>query len=157
MGVISVFLLGSRILRKTINKFFKNFFFQIRKKNILKWHIRNILNVGRCLTVNKKNFYPTLMQMTMQYLQCCKTFKNRKISSKKTVLESKFPAISLLNIFAFGKCTYILKKEMPLHHPILKTKFRCFFEKSSFLRGEVSLIWSFIIYGLDKNFTITAI
>ncbi len=75
------------------------------------------------------------MQMTMQYLQYCKTLKNRKISSKKTVVESKFPAISLLNMFVFGKFTYILKKEMPLHLPILKTKFRCFFEKSSFLRG----------------------
>ncbi len=136
MGVISAFLLGSCVLRKTINKFFKNFFFSNSKKNILKWHIRNILNVGRCLTVNKKIFYPTLMQMTMQYLQYCKTLKNRKISSKKTVVESKFLAISLLNMFGFGKFTYILKKEMPLHHPILKTKFRCFFEKSSFLRGE---------------------
>ena len=136
MGVISVFLLGSRVLRKTINKFFNNFFFSNSKKNILKWHICNILNVGRCLTVNKKNFYPTLMQMTLQYLQYCKTLKNRKISSKKTVVESKFLAISLLNMLGFGKFTSILKKEMPLHHPILKTKFRCFFEKSSFLRGE---------------------
>ncbi len=135
-GGVPIFLIGNHVLRKTINKFFKNFFFQIRKKT-LKWHICNILNVGRCLTVNKKIFYPTLMQMTMQYLQCCKTLKNRKIFSKKTVVESKFPAISLLNMFVFGKFTYILKKEMPLYLPILKTKFRCFFEKSSFLRGRL--------------------
>jgi hypothetical protein len=51
----------------------------------------------------------------------------------------------------FGKVIYILKEEMLLHLPILKTQFPFFFEKLSFLREGNPLTGIFTIYNQTQK------
>ncbi len=66
-------------------------------------YVMFILSVGRCLIVNKKIFYSTLMQMTMQYPQYWKTLKKSQNFLEKDDSRSKFPVISLLKYGRFWK------------------------------------------------------